>query len=52
LVPDKKDFAAFNGSGQKLNGKLNTLEQSDVKVSSVPAALHLPHGRLFFGIGY
>ncbi|KAI8837694.1 ubiquitin fusion degradation protein UFD1-containing protein [Chytriomyces cf. hyalinus JEL632] len=54
---ETKGFAAFNGSGNRLSGKesaLNIKEDSKAPapVSSekvAPAALHLPHGKLFFG---
>ncbi|KAJ3096311.1 ubiquitin fusion degradation protein [Phlyctochytrium planicorne] len=46
-------FSAFNGSGQKLNGKAPASQQgtndTQSAKSKVPAALNLPPGKLFFG---
>ncbi|ORY45691.1 UFD1-domain-containing protein [Rhizoclosmatium globosum] len=51
-VVETKGFSAFHGAGQRLNGKANAKlptipATSDSKAP--PAALHLPHGKLFFG---
>ncbi|KAJ3010255.1 UNVERIFIED_CONTAM: ubiquitin fusion degradation protein [Siphonaria sp. JEL0065] len=58
-VAEAKGFSAFHGAGQRLNGKANALNiKEDEKLPTVsgvsetkapPAALHLPHGKLFFG---
>ncbi|KAI8615447.1 hypothetical protein BC830DRAFT_1168616 [Chytriomyces sp. MP71] len=57
-VAEGRSFAAFGGSGNRLSGKANALnikEESGATPKSafnekpIPAALHLPHGKLFFG---